>query len=291
MTCRSSRLNRLLLLPALPALLVLLLLAMARTGAEPVQSKEDPQITQVVVDILHRGHLRQPQINEEVAGRLVHRFLKDLDPARLYFEKSDVEEFKKDEAKLAGQLQKGDLSFPYKVYERLIQRVAERQKLVEEFVAAPQDFTVKETLDNDEDATTFAATKDEVRERWRKRIKFDLLMQRVAEKPVPEDEAKKKVLTRYQGVLKRWKQLDNADLLELFLTDLTTTVDPHTTYMSPSTLEDFAIAMRLNLDGIGAVLRSENGTTVVVEVVPGGPAGLQMVGSGLQRQDRRCGPG
>ncbi len=91
---------------------------------------------------------------------------------------------------------------------------------------------------------------------------------------MPEDEAKKKVLTRYQGLLKRWKQLDNADLLELFLTDLTTTVDPHTTYMSPSTLEDFAIAMRLNLDGIGAVLRSENGTTVVVEVVPGGPAGL-----------------
>jgi len=67
--------------------------------------------------------------------------------------------------------------------------------------------------------------------------------------------------------------VDNADLLEIYLTDLTTSIDPHSTYMSPTTLDDFEIAMRLNLDGIGAVLRSENGETVVVEVVPGGAAG------------------
>src|SRR5262249_5800460 len=85
-------------------------------------------------------------------------------------------------------------------------------------------------------------------------------------------EAKQKVLSRYQSLLKRWKQVDNADLLELYLTALTTSIDPHSTYMSPTTLADFEISMRLNLDGIGAVLRSENGTTTVVEIVPGGAA-------------------
>jgi carboxyl-terminal processing protease len=271
MTFRSLRLTRFLFLPAL---LMVLLLCAAPTGAEPTQGKQDPQITQVVMQILQRRHLRQPEINEEIAGKLVTRFVKDFDPARLYFEKSDIDEFRKDQGNLPQSLLLGDLRFPYKVYERFLQRVTERQKLVEELVAANHDYTLKETLDNDEDATSFAAAKVEVRERWRKRIKFDLLMQRVGEKPVAEDEAKKKVLERYRGVLKRWKQFDNADLLELYLTDLTTTIDPHSTYMSPSTLEDFAIAMRLNLDGIGAVLRSENGNTVVVEVVPGGPAGL-----------------
>jgi carboxyl-terminal processing protease len=101
-----------------------------------------------------------------------------------------------------------------------------------------------------------------------------LLLQRIGDKPVPEAEAKKKILDRYQGQLKRWKQVDNADLLELYLTDLTTSIDPHSTYMSPATLDDFEIAMRLNLDGIGAMLRSENGQTTIVEVVPGGAAAL-----------------
>ena len=90
---------------------------------------------------------------------------------------------------------------------------------------------------------------------------------------MPEAEAKQKVLDRYKGQLKRAKQMDNTDLVELYLTELTTCVDPHSTYMSPATLDDFEIAMRLNLDGIGAVLRSENGQTIIVEVVPGGAAG------------------
>src|SRR5207253_8638142 len=94
----------------------------------------------------------------------------------------------------------------------------------------------------------------------------------IAEKPLAEDEAKKKVLSRYQGTFKRWKQFDNSDLLELYLTDLTTSIDPHSTYMSPTTLADFEIAMRLNLDGIGAVLRSEEGTTSIAEIIPGGAA-------------------
>jgi carboxyl-terminal processing protease len=90
---------------------------------------------------------------------------------------------------------------------------------------------------------------------------------------LPEAEAKQKVLDRYKGQLKRAKQMDSTDLVELYLTEFTTSVDPHTTYMSPATLGDFEIAMRLNLDGIGAVLRSENGQCIIVEVVPGGAAG------------------
>ncbi len=66
--------------------------------------------------------------------------------------------------------------------------------------------------------------------------------------------------------------MDNFDLLEMYLSDLTTSIDPHSTYLSPATLDEFEIALRLNLDGIGAVLRSENGQVIVAEVVPGGAA-------------------
>lgn len=258
---------------ALLAILAALFLIPSPTPAEPKLADQDRLVAQMVCELMKRGHLTKPEIGDELSRRLFSRFLKDLDPAKVYFLKSDVDEFKKQETELDDQLLKGELTFPYQVYARFVKRVEERQKLIEELVNDKHDFEAKESLDTDNDKLDYASSQDEVRERWRKRVKFDLLMQRVAEKPLPEDEAKKKVLSRYQGVLKRWKQVDNADLLELYLSDLTTSVDPHSTYMSPNTLDDFEIAMRLNLDGIGAVLRSENGTTIVVEVVPGGAAG------------------
>jgi carboxyl-terminal processing protease len=258
---------------ALLAVLASLFLIPSPTPAEPKPAKQDKLITHMVCEFLKHGHLNQPEIGDDVSRRLFKHFLKGLDPSKLYFLQSDVEEFKKNETDLDDQLLADDLSFAYKVYERFVKRVEERQKLVGDLINAKHDFEVKESLDTDYDAQDYPRTEDEVHERWRKRIKFELLMQRVGEKPLPEDEAKKKVLNRYQSLLKRWKQVDNADLLEIYLTDLTTSIDPHSTYMSPTTLDDFEIAMRLNLDGIGAVLRSENGETVVVEVVPGGAAG------------------
>ena len=241
--------------------------------AEPKPNRQDRVIAQLVCEYLQQGHLNKPEIGDEISRRLFRRFLKALDPAKLYFMQSDVHEFKKEEIELDDLLLKGDISFAYKVYEKYVERLAERQKLIEEFVAAKHDFNVDESIDTDNDKIEYATSDEQMRERWRKRIKFDLLLQRMAEKPLPEAEQKQKVLDRYKSQFKRAKQMDNADLVELYLTELTTCVDPHSTYMSPATLDDFEIAMRLNLDGIGAVLRSENGQTVIVEVVPGGAAG------------------
>jgi carboxyl-terminal processing protease len=250
-----------------------LLLVPVRAPADATPGEQDPVVARLVCTYLQKGHLTRPEIGDELSRQLFRRFLKDLDPGKLYFLQGDVEEFKKAETELDDMLLKGDLGFAYQVYRRFLERLADRQKLIEELVKAPHDFTVKEYLTTDFDKQGYAATEDELRERWRKRIKFDLLLQRLGKKPVPEAEAKQKVLARYRAVLRQWKQLDNYDLLELYLSDLTASVDPHSSYMSPNTLSDFDISMRLNLEGIGAVLRSEGGDTIVVEVVPGGAAG------------------
>ena len=247
-------------------------LASARAQAQPKPSDQDKQITEIVCGILQKHHLSTPEINGELSKRLFNRFIKSLDPAKLYFTKSDVDEFKKQETNLDDQLRAGSIDFAYQVFAKYLTRLEERQKLIEEFANAKHDFTANESMDTDYDKLDFASSADELRERWRKRIKFDLLLQRIAEKPLPEAEAKQKVLDRYKGQFKLAKQIDSADLLELYLTTLTTSIDPHTNYMSPATLDDFEIAMRLNLDGIGAILRYENGYTIIVEIVPGGPA-------------------
>src|SRR5262245_9569043 len=225
-----------------------LLLIPAHIPAEPIPNRQDAVVARLVCGYLQRGHLSRPELSEELSRRVFHRFLKGMDPAKAYFLKSDVDEFKRYETELADMLLRGDMSFAYKVYERFTTRLGQRSKLIEELVNAAHDFTIKEYLQTDFDALDYVRTEGEFRERWRKRIKLDLLRERIADKPLADAEARQKVLARYQGLLKRWKQVDNYDLMEIYLSDLTASVDPHSSYMSPTTLADFDIAMRLHLE-------------------------------------------
>ena len=66
---------------------------------------------------------------------------------------------------------------------------------------------------------------------------------------------------------------DSDELLEIYLTALTTSFDPHTSYMSTHTLENFEIEMR---SATGRHRRrpdaGDDGYTVVTKVIPGGAA-------------------
>jgi len=133
-----------------------LLLVPLGAPAELAPGKQDKLVTELVCAFLKRAHLSQPELNEDLSKRLFRRFLKDLDPYKLYFLKSDVDELKQHESELAEKLLLGDLSFAYKVYDRFMTRLGERMKLVEELINGPHDFTVKEYLDTDFDRITYA---------------------------------------------------------------------------------------------------------------------------------------
>src|SRR4029079_11165135 len=87
---------------------------------------------------------------------------------------------------------------------------------------------------------------------------------------------------------KRMKQTSNDELLEMYLTALTTAYDPHTSYMSKDTLENFEIQMRRKLEGIGAALEARDGETVVKKIIPGGAAAKD---GRLKVEDRIVGVG
>src|SRR5262249_39268492 len=154
-----------------------------------------------------------------------------------------------------------------------LQRIDERVKLVDELLSQPMDFNVDESISTDIKHATWAKDDAEMRDRWRKRIKYDLLSKK-ADK-VAEQEAHDKVVRRYHSLDKRMHQLSSVELLERYLTALTTSFDPHTDYMAPKSAENFNINMRLRLDGgIGAALEYEleEGCTKVGRLIPGGPA-------------------
>ena len=116
---------------------------------------------------------------------------------------------------------------------------------------------------------------NEARERWRKRIKYDLLVMKTEKEGKEKKEGKEaidKLRKRYHSFAKRMHQTNADELLEIYLNSLTTSFDPHTSYMSPDTQNDFDIMMRLELEGIGASLQSDDGYTVVKHIVPGGAA-------------------
>jgi carboxyl-terminal processing protease len=235
----------------------------------------DHQITKTVVPLLRTNHLSRHPLDKEIAARWMKMFLKSLDPMKLYFYQSDVDEFKQHQDELVDLINKGDVGFAYVVFQRFLQRVDERVKMVDELLAQPQDFTLDEEMVIDRDELQYPRNPSEARERWRKRIKYDLLVLKTDkdDKDKKEgQEAIEKLTKRYHSFAKRTHQTSAEDLLEIYLNSLTTSFDPHTDYLSPSSYEDFNIMMRLELEGIGASLLSEDGYTVVKHIVQGGAA-------------------
>ena len=255
------------------SLVAILFLMAAIVGAQaPTPVDEEQEIARTVVALLERGHMAHPEINDEIAIKWCDNFLKDLDPQKYYFLKGDVEEFKKDATDLDDQIRQGDVSFARKVFDRFLQRQDERYKTVMDLLSKPFDFTVDEYLVDDPDKIDYPATKAEADERWAKKLKFEQLGFRMDGSLKPE-EVVHKLIVRYRDRNRVFHQLDSGELLEIYLSSLTRTFDPHSAYLGPKNLEDLlSQQLHLSLEGIGASLGSEDGYAVVKEIVPNGPA-------------------
>lgn len=243
----------------------------APVAAEPAgPNQSERHIALAVSSLLRREHLTKHAIDDEISQRCETIFLKMLDPWKLYFYQSDIDAFDKYKNDLDDMVKRGDVSFAYLVFKTFLARIDERVKMVDELLSSGHDFSVDEEMSIDKEAAAWSKTPQEARERWRKRIKYDLLLLK-ADKTEGQA-AIDKLRQRYRSFAKRMHQTDNDELLEMFLTSFTSAFDPHTTYMSPASVENFEIAMKLELEGIGASLQSIDGYTVVNKIVPGGAA-------------------
>jgi carboxyl-terminal processing protease len=242
------------------------------------------RVTQMVTTLMKGQHLSRRPLNDEISRRGFKLFLEGLDPLKTYFYQSDIDEFKSYETQLDDMLQQNNTSFANLVFQRFLQRVDERVVQVDELLKQNFDFTRDEDMVTEPDLLQYPRDAAEARERWRQRIEYDLLVLKADKSdkakegqppkdPAEEDkEAREKLSKRYHNFARRMKQFDNNELLEMYLTSITTSYDPHTSYMSPNTLDNFRIALQLNLEGIGAQLQDQDGKTVVAKVVPGGAA-------------------
>lgn len=236
-------------------------------------SAKDRQITLTVRILMTRQHLTKHKLDDEISQRALVTFLKALDPMKLYFLQDDINEFDAKKNDIDDMINEGKLDFAFTVFDRLMERMVESVTAANRMIDEKHDFTKDEYLSTDWDNLEYAVDRAALDDRWRKRIKYNLLVLKGDE--TEGDEALQRLHRRYNSLLKQMQQTKSDELLEMFLTAVTTSYDPHTTYMSPTTLENFEIQMRLNLDGIGAQLTLEDGYTNITKIIPGGAADLQ----------------
>ena len=257
------------------------------TAARPA----DRQIIMGVAKIMRDQHLSKHKLDDEISKRAFETFLKSFDPMKTYFLQTDIDSFVESRDKIDDFALKGDMNFAIKVFKTFVKRLDERVVMAHEEIDREHDFTVDEQIPIDRDVVQYPKDDVEARDRIRRTIKYSLLVERekmrlMKDKPAdektrqeqiardgdPNEDPRERLHRRYRNMAKRWHQLDADELLETYVTSLTTSFDPHTTFMSAKTLDNFRILMGLHLEGIGAQLMSDDGYTKLTSIVPGGAA-------------------
>src|SRR4051812_21802151 len=150
----------------------LLALIAAPAAARPTQpSRADRQITFAVYTLMERDHLTGQHLDNMISERTLKSLIKDLDPLKLFFYQSDIDDFNRSKDSLDDQIKEGDIHFAYDVFARFLARVDERMAMAEEQLKKHHDFSVDESMIRDPEKATFAKTPEEAAERWRQRVK------------------------------------------------------------------------------------------------------------------------
>lgn len=234
------------------------------------QPADNRLIIRSVRNLVEENHVSQNKFDDVMSKRGFDLFMKQVDPLKSFLLQSDVDEFRPFESKLDDMLAKNNISFAYDVYKRYLQRLNEVTPIIHEQIDAEHDYTVEEYIESDAKSMKYAANMDELRDRWRKRIKFDFLAARADGDK--DEETREKLHRRYRTYYKTKSQTDVYELLEMYLSSLTGAMDPHTNYMAPREKDNFDMHISLKLNGIGATLRADDGSTIVESIVPGGAA-------------------
>jgi carboxyl-terminal processing protease len=235
-------------------------------------SREHRQSTLIISKVINSYHYKKHSLDNSFSQVILERYLEALDPNKRYFTQRDIDSFSRYRDRMDDALRWAALEPAFKIFRIYRQRVEQRIEHALELVEQDFDFTQDENYRFDREEVPWAADQTELAEIWRKRVKNDVLSLRLTDKE-PE-EIRKTLRRRYQGTLRRAKQLDADDVYQIFINSYTYSIEPHTSYMSPKIAENFDISMRLSLEGIGAVLQLDNEYTKVQQTVPGGPAAL-----------------
>jgi carboxyl-terminal processing protease len=241
----------------------------AAQAAEARPGIKCAQVQDLVEAYLHAHYLHR-RLNEDLKARTVDKFVKALDSTRTLLLESDVAQLKKEVAAAFPQVLEGQCGALDGAYTKVVERAKEARDFVKKFLAQDYKLDEKAEVVMDPEKRGYAKSVQQRDEFLAKMVHFQMAGFKVA-KQAPET-ARKQLGHRYELLVRRLEERRSKDQLADLLDAFALSLDPHSSYLSPDSLDDLRIHMGLSLEGIGASLSSEDGFVVVEEVIPGGAA-------------------
>ncbi len=275
---------------------VLILFCFVGCGLTVKENTErDQVVADIVVKILKQYHYTPKKIDDSFSKQVFDEFIKQVDGGKRYFTATDIQNFKKYESQIDDFALVGDLTFPHTVFAVMKDRIKITQKWTDEILSEPFEFNEKRSVELDGDKRQFAATEKDLKNYWKEFLKFQV-MQRYLDAseekytkdtdeekykkmrqfdPTVEKEARQSVTKNMKRYFDRLEKVVDEQKYDMYLNAITTVFDAHTTYYSPQDKKDFDVDMSGKIEGIGAVLKEDNGYVKIESIMPGGPAWKQ----------------
>ncbi|UWX54556.1 PDZ domain-containing protein [Maribacter litopenaei] len=254
---------------------------------------KDKLLLDLITYVLEKGHYEPKDINDDFSVSVFEDFIDVLDPTKRYFLASDIADFEQYKFQIDDQIKNTDISFFNLVYERLIQRMGDAKNIYKEVLEKPFDYTENESISIKYDEEPFASDRDELKERWRKQLKYATLgtydskishAEKSIEEAVADDhdhsahtpeeaeiESRKSTEATLDEFFDFVDDLERKDWFVQYINTIVDEFDPHTYYFAPDDKEKFDMNMSGKFEGIGARLQKKPEGAKIVEIISGGP--------------------
>lgn len=272
------------LLSVLTATLLFVGLASAQAPADAERSIQQglsrsdrelmTQETILALQNLQTYHYRRKNLGSLDANDVIEEYMKQLDYNRLFFLETDREEFSLRFGRnlVPTYLLRGNLFPAFEIFDTFHRRTTARLEWVEQRLQQDFDFSTDRTFTLDRSEQPWPKDPAAADELWERRLTFELLQEVLGEQSL--DEAKERIQRRYRRIARFYNDFEPSNVQENFISAVTSMLDPHSQFLSASSMEDLYMDLRNSLVGIGALLRDEDGICTIQELIPGGPAEL-----------------
>ncbi len=234
---------------------------------------------EIIKYVVEKGHYNKIQIDDDLSEKIYLSFIDQLDKQKRFFLKSDLKNFEKYKYNLDDQIKNYDLTFFNLVYETLKLRSSEVQSYYREILAKPFDFKSKEELNLDFENKDFSKNKSEIKQRWRKQLKFSTLDISLLKLGDSISTINDRIYNESLAIVKKntedffeiYNDMDREDWFSYYINSFLKQLDPHTYYFKPDDKERFDVNISGKFNGIGARLTKTEGSIKIVEIIIGGP--------------------
>ena len=232
-------------------------------------TNEKINLSKEVFKKLRKEHYIKNFVKDDFNNKYIDALIERLDENKLYFLESEIKNFKEESSHYSGK--SFDIDLAYLIINLYFERIVDFSEFQIKLIEKDSfDFTKDEFIDIYYEDNQWPASEALLQNIWRNETKNDLLVALMSE--TLSDDPNKVLLKRYKNRIRRIQQQKEEDIFSIAINTLSNQFDPHSSYLSPRSAEDFDMNMSLKLEGIGALLGADDDYTKIVSLVPGGPA-------------------